>query len=227
MSPPKATLGLVVASFAFRAACAAVMLWLALWREVQHAPTLPDWVLDHVPYVAWVDRWNYFVWLLAYVPVALALLVLHRDHFVRYMVSSGLVSLVRGVCIAVTGLGPVNGQDLHAGMGDDARWRAFWHLVNPVAFFQPDSGAQVTLTKDLFFSGHTSTTFLLLLYVWPFRSLRWVMLGLHLAVVATVFLAHMHYTIDVLGAYAMTFSVFMLREGALRASFVVGERPGS
>ena len=33
---------------------------------------------------------------------------------------------------------------------------------------------------------------------------------------AAVFLAHLHYTIDVVGAYAITFAVFVLREGELR-----------
>ena len=97
-------------------------------------------------------------------------------------------------------------------MSLDARLGAFFSLVNPVGFFDRDGGARVSLTKDLFFSGHTATTFLLLLYVWRFPRLRWVMLTGHLLVVASVFLAHLHYTIDVIGAYAITFSLFTLRE---------------
>jgi membrane-associated phospholipid phosphatase len=69
------------------------------------------------------------------------------------------------------------------------------------------------LTKDLFFSGHTATTFLLLLYVWPWRRLRAAALAGHVLVVASVFLAHLHYTIDVAGAYAIAFAIFALREG--------------
>jgi hypothetical protein len=72
------------------------------------------------------------------------------------------------------------------------------------------------LTKDLFFSGHTATTLLLLLYVWRYPRLRaWMLVG-HLLVVVSVFLAHLHYTIDVVGAYAVTFSLFVLCEGELR-----------
>jgi len=33
-------------------------------------------------------------------------------------------------------------------------------------------------------------------------------------VVATVFLSHLHYTIDVLGAYAVTFAIYAAREWA-------------
>ena len=101
---PAAALSLV-----FRYACYGVMVWLALWAEARPAPTLPDVVLEHVPYVAWVDRWNYIVWIVAYVPVAIAFFFTDGARFVRYMVSSGLVALVRGVCIAVTGLGPISG----------------------------------------------------------------------------------------------------------------------
>jgi hypothetical protein len=32
-------------------------------------------------------------------------------------------------------------------------------------------------------------------------------------VVLSVFLSHLHYSIDVVGAYAITFSIFVLREG--------------
>ena len=35
----------------------------------------------------------------------------------------------------------------------------------------------------------------------------------HVVVVASVFLSHLHYSIDVIGAYAMAFSVYVLREG--------------
>ncbi len=204
---PAAALSLV-----FRYACYGVMVWLALWAEARPAPTLPDVVLEHVPYVAWVDRWNYIVWLAAYVPVAIAFFFTDGARFVRHMVSSGLVALVRGVCIAVTGLGPISGPDLHAGMDFDARLHAFTGLMTP-AFFAPDGGARVSLTKDLFFSGHTATTLLLLLYVWPNPKLRWPMLTAHVLVVTSLFFAHLHYSIDVIGAYAITFSLFVLREG--------------
>ncbi len=69
------------------------------------------------------------------------------------------------------------------------------------------------LTKDLFFSGHTATTFLLVLYLWRFPRLRAPALAGHVLVVASVFLSHLHYAIDVAGAYAVAFAIFALREG--------------
>jgi hypothetical protein len=127
------------------------------------------------------------------------------------------------VCILATGLGPVRGADLNAGMDAETRARAFLQLVSPVAVLGANS-PHVYLTKDLFFSGHVSTTLLLLLYVWRFPRLRAAMLGGHVLVVASVFLSHLHYTIDVIGAYAITFSLFVLLEGNVRALLSGTER---
>lgn len=206
------------ASLLFRLACYGVMVWLALWAEARPAPTLPDAVLSQVPYVPWIDRNNYLLWIAAYVPIALALLAADAERFIRYMWTAGGLALIRGLCIVATGLGPVSGVDTHAGMDGAARWRAFLELGTPLGFFAPDGGARVYLTKDLFFSGHTATTLLLLLYVWRYPRLRAPMLVAHLLVVASVFLAHLHYTIDVIGAYAVTLAVFALREGKLGAA---------
>jgi PAP2 superfamily protein len=201
----------VLFAFAFRLACFAAMLWMALWAEARPAPSLPDAVLERVPYVPAVDRYNYVVWIAAYVPVALGLWVADVRRFCRYMVVAGLLALARGASIMATGLGPVRGPDANAGMDLAARLRAFRGLLNPLGLFG-QGPAHVYLTKDLFFSGHTATTFLLLLYAWPHRRLRWPMLAGHAVVVATVFLSHLHYTIDVLGAYAMAFSAYSLAE---------------
>jgi hypothetical protein len=203
----------VLGSFAFRLGCYGTMVWLSLWAEARPAPgPLPDAVLAHLPYVPWVDRYNYLLWLAAYVPVSLWLLKADAERFIRYMVSAGLLALLRGLCIAATGLGPVHGGDVNAGISSEVRSQAFWQLFNPVGFFAPGGSAHIYLTKDLFFSGHTATTFLLLLYVWRAPRARAVMLIGHLGVVLSLFLAHLHYTIDVLGAYAFTFAVFVLRE---------------
>ena len=209
----------VAAAVAFRYACFVAMLALSLWGEGRPAPHLPDLVLDHLPYVGLVDRYNHWLLTLAYIPLALALLAVDWRRFVRYNVTSGLLSLLRGLCIAVTGLGPVRGPDVHAGLFFDPGgrpradfWQALVELSTPGGLFGKDA-AHVYLTKDLFFSGHTGVTFLLLLYLWPQRRLRWLMLIGHLLVVASVLLAHLHYTIDIIGAYAIAFSLYVLREG--------------
>lgn len=199
----------------FRYGCFVAMIALSLLAESRPAPHLPDLLIDRIPYLAAVDRYNYWLLALGYVPLAIGLLLKDPARFCRYCVSAGLLSLVRGLCIVVTGLGPVRGPDLHAGLFDrdpSLFGRALLDMASPLGWLLRDS-PHVYLTKDLFFSGHTAATCLLLLYVWPHRVLRGPMLLAHVAVVVSVFLAHLHYTIDVFGAYAMALALFAIREG--------------
>lgn len=194
----------------------AIMMALALYAEGRAAPHLPDLLIDHLPYSALIDRYNHYILAIAYLPLSLALFAVAPARFCRYNVSAGLLSIARGLCIAVTGLGPVRGDDVHANLfaGADGRARylaALWDLCSPVGLLFRDA-AHLYMSKDLFFSGHTAATFLLLLYVWPYRTLRVLMLIGHIVVVASVFLSHLHYTIDVIGAYAVAYALFKLRE---------------
>ena len=205
----------VLGVLVFRFACVAVMIWLALWAEARPAPTVPDFLISRVPYVQWVDRLNYVTWVLAYIPMVAVLLFRDVRRFCRYMVTAGLLAVVRGLCIAATGLGPVRGADINAGMTHATRMDAFAQLALPLSglfhHLRP-----LYLTKDLFFSGHTSTTFCLLLYVLRFPRLRVWMLVAHSVVMLTVVFAHLHYTIDIIGAYAITFALYVVRESNLK-----------
>ena len=198
------------------------MIAAAVWNELRPAPTLPDLVLAHVPYVGWVARGNYLLWLAAYLPLSLALLWLAPRIFARYTVTAGLVSLARGATLVLTGLGAPDPASAGPGLAGRAPLDAFVALLSPWQVFAKDAMAAY-LTKDLFFSGHTATTFLLALYLWRFPRLRVPALAAHALVVASVFLSHLHYGIDVAGAYAVAFSIFVLREGWGRA----GAGPGA
>ena len=216
----------VLAALAFRALCYAAMTGAALWNELRPAPTVPDLVLARVPYVPAVANANYLLWLAVYLPLSLGLLWGSARRFARYTVTAGLVSLARGATLLATGLGAPDPAHAGPGIAGHDPLQAFAQLLSPWQVFARDAMAAY-LTKDLFFSGHTATTFLLLLYLWPRRRLRWLALAGHLAVVASVFLAHLHYTIDVLGAYAVAFAVYALREGWARPRGAEGapERP--
>jgi len=202
---------LVLWGLAFRYACLSVMILMTLVAERRPAPTLPDAILSWVPRINWIDRYNYQIWLLAYVPLAIVLGLRHMKPFLRFLVAGGILSILRGLSILATGLGPVHSPDLNANMSWHQVFVAWKDLVNPVSTLM-GHGAQISLTKDLFFSGHTATTFLLLLYCWRDPALRWWALAAHTIVVAVVFLSHLHYTIDVIGAYAVTFSLYVLFE---------------
>ncbi|HEU4385735.1 MAG TPA: phosphatase PAP2-related protein [Anaeromyxobacteraceae bacterium] len=210
---------------AFRYGCYAAMTALALWNEARPAPSLPDLVLERLPYLPWVDRANYLLWLALYLPLAAALLWLEPRRWVRYMVTGGLVSLARGVTIALTGLGAPRPSP-GGGLGGRGFWGALAELVSPLGVFQRDAIA-VYLQKDLFFSGHAATTFLLWLYLRHRSLLAPAALLAHLAVVASVMLSHIHYAIDVVGAWAIAFALYALREGWPSASPPTAEPPGT
>ncbi|MDZ4774750.1 MAG: phosphatase PAP2-related protein [Planctomycetota bacterium] len=210
----------IAGALAFRFACYAAMTALALWSETQRGPVLHDALVSRLPYVPWIDRVNYVAWLVVYLPLTLVFLWSEPRRWVRYMITGGLVSLARGVCIAVTTLGVPDPDHAGAGLGERNLSAAFLDLLSPVGVFS-DGSARAYLTQDLFFSGHAATTFLLVLYLWRRPRWRWIALVAHVAMVAAVMLAHLHYTIDILGAWAFTFALFAAREWSPRASIAM------
>ncbi len=77
---------------------------------------------------------------------------------------------------------------------------------------------------DLFFSGHTGLPFLLALIFWDTLWLRTLFLGLSILFGAVVLLGHLHYTIDVVSAFFITFTIFTLAKSIFRKDW---ERIGS
>ncbi len=67
-------------------------------------------------------------------------------------------------------------------------------------------GKDVFMTKDLFFSGHTSNMLMLAL-CFEKKTDRWLGLGAAVAVGLLVLLQHAHYSIDVLAAFLITLPV--------------------
>jgi hypothetical protein len=201
----------VLLALGARYASFVAMCALALVHEGTRGPTLVDPLLALVPYVAWVDRANWVLWLALYLPLAVAFLFTQPERWVRYMWTGALVSLARGLCIVATQLGPPDPVHAGPGIGTRSYSQALLELVSPFHVFV-ESSQRAYLTQDLFFSGHAATTFLLWLYL---RGRRWLgplaLLG-HVLCVASVFLAHLHYTIDVLGAWAVTWAIYALRE---------------
>jgi membrane-associated phospholipid phosphatase len=66
--------------------------------------------------------------------------------------------------------------------------------------------------NDLFFSGHTGAPFLLALIFWRIPPLRYLFLAWSLFFAVIVLLGHLHYTIDVLSAFFITYTIFHMSE---------------
>lgn len=72
--------------------------------------------------------------------------------------------------------------------------------------------SKLTFGGDLFFSGHTGLPFLLALIFWHNKIVRNIFLSFSIFFAAVVLMAHMHYTIDVVSAYFITYTIFHICE---------------
>lgn len=61
---------------------------------------------------------------------------------------------------------------------------------------------------DLFFSGHTGLPFLMALIFWRNKALRLVFMGSSIVFAVVVLLGHLHYSIDVLSAFFITYTIY-------------------
>jgi len=66
--------------------------------------------------------------------------------------------------------------------------------------------------NDFFFSGHTSTPFLMALIFWREKIWRYLFFVISAIFGISVLLAHIHYSIDVFAAPFMTYSIFKLSQ---------------
>jgi hypothetical protein len=102
--------------------------------------------------------------------------------------SIALFTIVRSVFISLTHIGPFPIQL------DDLS-------LSSVAY-------KFMFGSDLFFSGHTGLPFLMALIYWDSIPLRWFFTAASLFFGAVVLLAHLHYSIDVLSAFFITYAIF-------------------
>jgi hypothetical protein len=69
-----------------------------------------------------------------------------------------------------------------------------------------------TSGNDLFFSGHTGLPFLMALVFWQTKSMRYFCLISSLIFGTVVLMTHLHYTIDVFGAFFITYTIFHIAQ---------------
>lgn len=103
--------------------------------------------------------------------------------------SVGLFFLIRAVFISLTHIGPFNPHVLLS-------YKTTLDIIG------------IGNTSDLFFSAHTGLPFLLALACWDNKILRYIFLLTSLIGATVVLLGHIHYSIDVLGAFFITYTIF-------------------
>jgi hypothetical protein len=120
-----------------------------------------------------------------------AIIFSHPQRLPFIIKSTGLLYLVRSVFISLTHIGPF---PVHA------------VIPSTGLFGYLGSGA------DLFFSAHTAAPFLLALIFWENKPLRVLFIFLSIMFGVVVLLGHLHYSIDVLSAFFITYGIYRIAE---------------
>ena len=157
--------------------------------EQHTGPVLNDWLLNQLPpYDA-----SLIIFLVIWAAGLLILIRARRSPTIFMMFAYGyiIITLSRMISINLFPLNPPVG---------------LIPMVDPLtnAFY-----GKVYITKDLFYSGHTSTIFLIFLCLRQ-RWDRLVTLIGSLIVGSLLLVQHVHYTIDVLGAFVFTYPLYWL-----------------
>jgi membrane-associated phospholipid phosphatase len=114
---------------------------------------------------------------------------------INYLIKSlSLFIFIRSVFVSLTHLGPFPDRSSMDGMFSD-------FIVGKFSF-----GA------DLFFSGHTGIPFLMALIFWKNKILRYTFIFLSVFFGVIVLLGHIHYSIDVLAAFFITYTIWHISE---------------
>ena len=79
--------------------------------------------------------------------------------------------------------------------------------------------SKLTFGADLFFSGHTGMPFLLALIFWKNKTIRNIFLFFSFSFAVVVLLAHLHYSIDVLSAFFITFGIYHIAMKIFKKDF--------
>lgn len=85
------------------------------------------------------------------------------------------------------------------------------HIAPPIGMIPADTSDiiyRLSSGNDLFFSAHTGMPFLLAIIFWNHKYLKYIFLACSIIGGISVILGHLHYSIDVLSAFFITFGIF-------------------
>ena len=129
--------------------------------------------------------------------------IMSKPAYIPYICKTlGLFALIRSVFICLTHLGePANQLSI------------------------PDGFSSFLLFKgDMFFSGHVGGPFLMMLLFWDNFFLRMLSFFCTLLFAASVLIGHIHYSIDVLAAPFITYSIYQLSLFLFSKDYLIFEK---
>jgi hypothetical protein len=194
------------------------MQTLAIIAETKRSDGIPDRLHEWIPPHREYDWVNNKFWLYILLTSILFLIIYKRRIAIKYLLVGSIVSLVRGIFIFMTSLGaplavresiPIEIQNIKI---EDITLKFLLKQWIPFEIFTQENFSGFYLTQDLFFSGHTASTFLLLLCLEKKNFIFYIFLLYHINTVFFLIITHEHYTIDILGAYFITYSIYIFME---------------
>lgn len=180
----------VILSIALLAVSLVVNFYAGMFATEKASNSVTDIVLSNIPVfdVDGIFVYGPFVfWIFV---AALCFKKLNRIPFI--LKSVALFVLIRSLFITLTHIGPFPSQIT---------------VVGPLNIFE-----KLTFGGDLFFSGHTGLPFLMALVFWENVRLRVFFIAAAIFFGAIVLMAHLHYSIDVLSAFFITYTIYHIAE---------------
>ena len=179
----------VLGAFALLCVSLLVNYYAGLYATERASNAVTDLILDNIRVY---DLDGLFVYGSILFWIFVGLLLIRRPNTLPFTFESiALFTLIRAVFVTLTHIGPFPTQvDLNLGV-----------LMSKFAF-----------GGDLFFSGHTGLPFLMALIFWRKPILRYAFIVSAILFGAVVLLTHLHYSIDVLSAFFITYSIFHIAE---------------
>src|SRR3989344_171906 len=144
-----------------------------------------DIILSNIPVFSVGDFFVYGMFLFVLVVGILSLMYPKRIIFTLHAMT--LFVLVRSLFVSLTHIGPFTTQ--------------------AASDFGP-AITQMFFGADHFFSGHAGAPFLMALMYWENKLLRYIFLAWSVFFSIIVLLGHLHYTIDVLAAFFITYGIY-------------------
>ncbi len=165
---------------------------LGWYADQRHLPPSSDWLLNRLPQVNLMPvlSWG---WLGLHLYAAAVAVLYYPRKLPLILLTLGLFMFIRSTFIFLSPIGPPHG------IMDMSKLDYIFNRVMGV----------LTFNNEFVFSGHASFPFLFYL-LFETRAQKAIFLGGSAAMAASVLLTHNHYTVDVLGAYFISYSIYRL-----------------
>lgn len=115
--------------------------------------------------------------------------------------STALFIVIRSVFISITHIGPFPDQMV---------------IVSGASIIK-----DFTFGGDLFFSAHTGLPFLMALIFYKNKTLKYLFISIAVLFGAVVLLSHRHYSIDVLSAFFITYTIYSIAIRLFKSDLVI------